>query len=363
VGRGEFVAALSRDWRGISLDTKLALCQHYNSILLGSHPAIESTSVRYGERIRSVWYVNSFGAAYREDRPRVVISYGATARRGDLVQQGFDSVASVSDYGIVEGREKEALAAAKMAVDLLDAPPVEGQTCDVILDPELGGVFAHEAFGHLSEADFLYENPKMCELMHLGRKVGVKDLTIVDDGSIPNSLGSQRFDDEGVPMQKTKLITNGVLTGHLHSLETAGTMGAAPTGNARAIGRRSSPIVRMTNTYIEAGTESFESLIAGIDHGLYCCRAFGGQTMMEQFTFSAGHARRIEHGKLGELVRDVVLTGNVFSTLEHMDGFGSDLVIEQNGGGCGKGGQSPLPVTDGAPHLRVRQVTVGGKAQ
>ena len=59
----------------------------------------------------------------------------------------------------------------------------------------------------------------------------------------------------------------------------------------------------------------------------------------------------------------MVLTGNVFSTLEHMDGFGSDLVIEQNGGGCGKGGQSPLPVTDGAPHLRVRQVTVGGKAQ
>ena len=95
-------------------------------------------------------------------------------------------------------------------------------------------------------------------------------------------------DDEGTPTQKTYLIKEGVLAGHLHSLETAGKMGARPTGNARAICRNVQPIVRMTNTYIEPGDQTFEELLAGVDEGLYACEMCGGQTMMEMFTFSAG---------------------------------------------------------------------------
>ena len=117
----------------------------------------------------------------------------------------------------------------------------------------------------------------------------------------------------------------------------------------------------MTNTYIEAGKLSFEDLIKDIDKGIYACRNHGGQTMMEMFTFSAAHAYRIENGQIGELVRDVTLTGNVFETLKNMDGFADDLRIRETGGGCGKGGQSPLPVTLGSPHLRIRNVVVGGR--
>jgi TldD protein len=86
----------------------------------------------------------------------------------------------------------------------------------------------------------------------------------------------------------------------------------------------------------------------------------GGQTMMEQFTFSAAWGYRIENGRLGEMVRDVVLTGNVFETLKRIDGFGDDFMMIETGGGCGKGGQAPLPVTFGSPHLRIRDVVVGG---
>ena len=82
--------------------------------------------------------------------------------------------------------------AAKRAVALLDAPTVEGGTYSVVLNPVLAGVFAHEAFGHLSEADFLYENPKMRDLMHLGREMGVRQLNIVDDGTMDGTIGSQR---------------------------------------------------------------------------------------------------------------------------------------------------------------------------
>jgi len=249
----------------------------------------------------------------------------------------------------------------KRAAALLKAPPCEGGTYTVVLDQGLGGVFAHEAFGHLSEADFLYENRKMRELMRIGRAMGAEQLHIVDDGSMGRLIGTHAFDDEGTVTGKTDLIRNGALVGHLHSLETAAKMGEKPTGNARALGRGDRPIVRMTNTYIEAGERTFEELLAGVDRGIYACDMFGGQTMMEMFTFSAAYGYRIENGQVGEMIRDVVLTGNVFQTLHSIDGFGNDLKILEKTGGCGKGGQSPLPVTFGSPHLRIRDVVVGGK--
>jgi TldD protein len=196
--------------------------------------------------------------------------------------------------------------------------------------------------------------------MHLGREVGVPDLTIVDDGSRGTLLGTHAYDDEGTPTGRTELVREGVLVGHLHSLETAGRMDARPTGNARALGRHHRPIVRMTNTYVEGGSTPFADLVADVDDGLYACSAFGGQTMMEMFTFSAAYGYRIRGGEVGELVRDVVLTGNVFETLHRIDGLGDDFQMIERGGGCGKGGQSPLPVTFGAPHVRIRDVVVGG---
>jgi TldD protein len=221
-------------------------------------------------------------------------------------------------------------------------------------------VFIHEAFGHLSEADFLYENPKLRDLMVIGREMGPRHLNVVDDGSIDRTVGSLTYDDEGTPTSKTYLIKEGVLAGHLHSMETAAKMGAQPTGNARAVRRGLPPIVRMTNTYIENGETSKEELFSGVDKGIYALNFFGGQTEFETFTFSAGHGYRIENGEIGELVRDVVLTGNLFQTLQHVDGLADDLLLHETGG-CGKGGQAPLPVGLGAPHVRIRDVVIGGE--
>ncbi len=355
------VARMERDFRGVPLDEKLRLVAHYNDLLLGADPAIETTNCGYSETFRTVYFASSRGAYFMEERPYVVLHFGAVARDGALVQMSHDSVSSATDYGVVQGREALVEETARRAAALLKAPKVEGGTYSVILDQRLGGVFAHEAFGHLSEADFLYENDQMRELMHLGRSMGVKELNIVDDGSLDRYVGTHPYDDEGTPTQKTYLIREGVLVGHLHSLETAAKMGEKPTGNARAIRRGVPPIVRMTNTYIEGGNLSPEELFAGVDRGIYACSMLGGQTMMEQFTFSAAYGYRIENGQKGELIRDIVLTGNVFETLNAIDGFANDFKIIQAGGGCGKGGQAPLPVTFGAPHIRLRDVVVGGK--
>lgn len=354
-------AVFVRDPRGVAMDEKLKLIGRYNDIILKADPSIESSYVIYRETFRKVHFASTRGAYFMEERPLVTLVLLATGRDGALVQHAHHSVSSAETYDVVEGLEDKADETARRSVALLKAPPCEGGRYTVILDQHLGGVFAHEAFGHLSEADFLYENPKMRELMHLGRKMGVGKLNIVDDGSMGKLIGTHAFDDEGTPTQKTDLIRDGVLVGHLHSLETAGKMGAKPTGNARAIGREHRPIVRMTNTYIEPGDQTFEQLISGVDKGVYACQMMGGQTMMEMFTFSAAHGYRIENGQVGELIRDIVLTGNVFETLNAIDGFGDDLEMIEAGGGCGKGGQSPLPVSDGSPHLRIRDVVVGGK--
>jgi TldD protein len=117
----------------------------------------------------------------------------------------------------------------------------------------------------------------------------------------------------------------------------------------------------MTNTLIENGDMDFQSMISQIDDGIYACGAFGGQTMLEQFTFSAAYAYRIRKGRIDQLLRDVMLTGNVFETLHAIEAVGDDLKILSRGGGCGKGGQSPLPVAFGSPHLRIHDVIVGGR--
>ena len=348
------------DFRGVSFDEKLALIRNYSKIIMGSSPSIESCSVNYSERFRSVYFASTRGIYHHKQLPMVILALSAIARNGDQVQRSSESFSSVDDYRVVLNRENIAQETAQRAVDLLKAPKCEGGRHTVILRPDFAGVFIHEAFGHLSEADFLYENDKLRDLMKLGRKVGVKELNVVDDGTLPGMVGTLPADDEGTPPQCTTLIKDGVLAGHLHSLETAGKMKARPTGNARTMNASHTPIVRMTNTYIKPGSLSKEELFAGVQDGIYACGMYGGQTMMEMFTFSASHAYRIRNGQLAELVRDVVMTGNVFETLNSIDGIANDLNMRNRGGGCGKGGQSPLPVTFGGPHIRIQDVLIGG---
>jgi TldD protein len=137
-------------------------------------------------------------------------------------------------------------------------------------------------------------------------------------------------------------------------------MGEPVSGNARAIDYRFPPIVRMTNTYIEPGEMTFEDVIGNIKLGVYAKNWFGGTTSMEMFTFSAGEAYMIRDGKVAEMVRPVKLTGNLFVTLQNIDAIGNDLEFNQ-GGGCGKGGQIPLPVSNGSPHIRIQDCVVGAR--
>lgn len=355
-------ASLKRDFREVSLEEKRRLAESYNRILLSAGEKIVSTTVRYTDSFREVTYANSEGTFLVQEVPDVTLLLIAVASDGGAnIQQGFESIGEAGGFEVVLDREEEAQAAGRRALELLEAKPVEGGKYTVILDPNLAGVFIHEAFGHFCEADFLFKNEHLAKIMTLGSRFGNEDLNVVDEGYISGLRGNVPYDDEGVVRQKTYLIKNGVLDGLLHSRETAKKMGALPTGNARAVSYEHEPIVRMRNTYIEASTSTFSEMLKGVERGLYAVRAYGGQTVFEQFTFSAAYGREIVNGELGGTVRDVVLTGNVFETLRSIDRIGDDLSFYGGSGGCGKGSQHPLAVTDGSPHIRIQGVTVGGR--
>ncbi|MBD1941748.1 TldD/PmbA family protein [Coleofasciculus sp. FACHB-712] len=357
----DYVAVeIGRDPRGVSLAEKRRLLEGYNQLLLDFDPRIQTTMVNLRDRFGITYFANSLGTCIAQERLDVSGRFGAIAREdGSAPRQGFESVHSRTDYNILEGIEDQVLGAAKRAVGQLEAKSVKGGQYTVVLDPYLAGVFIHEAFGHLSEADFVYENPRMQELLTLGKPLAIKQLNVVDDATMPDLPGSLKYDDEGVPAQRKYLIKDGILTQRLHNRETAGKLHEAPTGNARALNATYPPLVRMTNTGIEPGEHSFDDMIGDIEEGVYAVRMLGGQTNGEMFTFAAAEGYMIRNGKIAERVTDVSLTGNVFQTLKDIEAIGNDSIYIN--GGCGKGGQMPLPVSVGGPHLRIKNVVVGGR--
>jgi TldD protein len=343
----------------IPLAEKKQLLDEYNDIIWRT-PKLQTSVIGYADSHKKTIFLSSAGSYIEQPRTDITLRLSAIAAEDGDVQQMNLSLGSRGDFSSMRGLHQPVEEMARHAVALLSAPQVKGGEYTVVLDPVLAGVFVHEAFGHLSESDFVYENDRLREIMVLGKKFGSRELNIVDSAAVPGLRGSYKYDDEGVPATKTYLIHEGKLVGRLHSRETAAKMNEKPTGNARAINYRFPPIVRMTNTYIEPGKTSFDEIIADIKEGVYAKNWFGGTTSMEMFTFSAGEAYMIRNGKIAEALRPVVLTGNVFTTLNNIDAISNDLDMNQ-GGGCGKGGQMPLPVSNGSPHIRIRHCLVGGK--
>ena len=356
-----FLPLTGTDPRDIPLSQKKELCDRYGQILRSVDPRIATISVRYNDSTQRIILVTSEGTQLEQSWVDMEMRFAATARNGETVQTGRETTGSRKAYEDLTQLDQQVRSAAQRAVSSLALPPVKGDVYTVVIDPILSGLFVHEAFGHLSEADMTYENPDLLEVMTLGRQFGPKNLQIFDGAAPPGHRGSYFYDDEGTPATTTQLMQDGALVGRLHSRETAGKLGEVPTGNARCLNYHYPPLVRMTNTWIERGDTAVEDLFSDIKTGVYARNWLGGMTNGEMFTFSAGEAWMIRNGQLAEPVRDVTLSGNVFTTLTDIEGIGDDFYWDESGG-CGKGGQNGLPVGCGGPSLRIRNVVVGGEA-
>jgi TldD protein len=328
----EYRIGWGKDPGQVSLFEKQQLCETYNRLILDT-PKVQTTSVRYRDIALKKYLLTSDGTYLSQQSIFCGISLAAIAKDGSNIQQSHFSTGDFRGYVQVENLENKAESVAKAAVDLLSAEQITGGKYTVIIDPKLCGVFVHEAFGHLSEADFLYENPHLQGLMPLGARFGEDDLSIVDFPGLEGEAGYYPYDDEGVPGTKTYLIKNGILSNRLHCRETAAMMNEPLSGNARAMDYSHEPIVRMSNTYLEPRDCKLEEMLEGVSLGVYAKGAIGGMTNCEMFTFSAEEAFLIEDGKITKPLRDVVLTGNVFETLANINAIGNDVVFYGGLGG------------------------------
>ncbi|MCD4702079.1 MAG: TldD/PmbA family protein [Candidatus Aegiribacteria sp.] len=348
---------LDGDPREINIDEKIELTRKYNNLML-EQPLIETTNLNYREIGRKKQYVNSEGTSVSEEILTTNILGGAIAKRGGLVQNVRVAIGGADGYNRLLSREDVFMKKAQIAGQLLDAEPVKGGTYNVILSPMLAGVFTHEAFGHFSEADIIEDNPSLREKMSLGEKLGSDVVTIIADSTLPNQLGYYIYDDEGVAVKPVTLMDRGVLTGRLHSRRTASAFGEAVSGHTVAEDMRFEPIVRMGTIYIKPGEKSLDDLLKELGDGLYLIDGKGGQTSGENFTFGAQYGFKVKDGRIGPMIRDINIIGNLFTTLQNIEAVGNDMELSERGG-CGKG-QLNIKSALGSPHILIRNMVVGG---
>lgn len=324
---------------------------------------IKSISILYLDGYEEQIYANSEGTYLVLKTPAVFLRAGVVAKKGAVLQEGRESIGAVAGFEFIQAEDavQVAVKAADKAVRLLDAGLPPAGALPVIMDSQLTGVFMHEALGHAAEADHVLYGESILR-DKLGERIAFEGLTVADDPTIPHSHGYYRYDDEGLPGRRTVLIRDGVLVSYLHSRETAGRLDAEPTANARAADYSDLPLVRMSNTVIDEGDWQFEELREPIEFGIYAKGMRGGQvdTVQGEFQFSAEEAFLIEHGTLTKRLKNVSLSGRTLDVLTQIDAVGRD---QKRGtiGFCGKDGQE-VPVSEYAPHVRVKQIMVGGSS-
>jgi TldD protein len=356
--REEFVPELDEDPRAVPAEAKLDLLRQYNNIAL-DHPRVATTQAGYWDMTRDKYFVSTEGARLREVLVTVRISGEIVSKEGNLTQRVRFGFGGSDGLARLRGREAEMADRVRICVDLLKAEPVRAGEYRAVLDQSLAGVFTHEAFGHFSEADIIEDNPTMREKMKLGARLGSDALSITDDPTRPGQLGFYRYDDEGVAARRVALMTDGVLTGRLHSRRTAMEYGEPVTGHCVAQDYRFAPIIRMGCIFIEPRDRTKEELLGRLGDGLYLCNHMGGATIGENFTFAAQFGYEVKNGKPGRMLRDINMSGSLYATMKNLTAVADDLTLREVGG-CGKH-QMNFRSCNGAPHVLVEHVVVGGR--
>jgi TldD protein len=305
----------------------------------------------------------SDGTLAADVRPLVRLNVSVILEQDGRREQGYAGGGARSDLNYFLSGDiplQFAREAVRQAVVQLEAQPAPAGMMPVVLGSGWPGILLHEAVGHGLEGDF---NRKGTSAFsgRVGEKVASELCTIVDDGTIPNRRGSLAVDDEGTPGKYNVLVDQGVLKGYMQDKLNARLMGVTPTGNGRRESYAHMPMPRMTNTYMLAGPDNPDDIIASVDKGLYAPNFGGGQVDITsgKFVFSASEAYLIENGRVTTPVKGAMLIGDGPEVLTKISMVGDDLEMDSGVGTCGKEGQS-VPVGVGQPTLKIDELTVGG---
>jgi len=341
-------------------DKKVKVVELADRVAREYDPSITQVRIDYRDEIKRMVVFNSEGVAVEQEIPLMWLSIDTLAQRGDRRAPGYvrRSAKSGFEFASEDFVRKTAEEGARQAVTMLDAADAPSGEMAVVIASG-GGVVFHEAVGHGLEADGI-ERGTSFYTGKVGQRVGSDLVTIVEDGSIPHLRGSFDYDDEGTASRRNILIEKGILRGYMADWLTAGKLGIPLTGNGRRESYMHYPLVRMTNTLILDGDSDPEEVISTTRRGLYALRLGGGEvdTTTGNFTFGVREAYLIENGKITSPVRGATLIGSGPEILGRIDMVAGDTTFWP--GTCGKG--QWVPVSSGAPTLRISSINVGGTA-
>jgi len=243
----------------------------------------------------------------------------------------------------------------KLAIELLDSVPPKPGYYDIVTDPSITGLIAHEAFGHGVEMD-MFVKDRAAAKDYMGKPVASPLVSMRDGAASAFSVASYFFDDDGVLAHDTKIIDRGILVGGISDALSALQLGKEPTGNGRRESYKRKAYTRMTNTFFEQGTSAFDDMIASIKEGYYIAVTNNGMEDPKNWGIqcTAHYGREIKDGTFtGKIVSPVVMSGYVIDLLQSISAVSRDFEVIGSGS-CGKGYKEWVRVSDGGPCLKAK---------
>jgi TldD protein len=347
----------------LEFSARIKLLEAVDAYARGLDSKVRQVSTSVATDFQDISIIRQDGSLYRDIRPLLRFNVSITTDNGTLQGTGSEGFGGRGDplAILTEERWQEATREAlRQALVALEAEAAPAGEMDVLLGPGWPGILLHEAIGHGLEGDFNRKGTSAFAGL-MGQRIASADVTVVDDGTIPERRGSITIDDEGTPSNCTTLIENGILVGYMQDRLNARLMGQKPTGNGRRESYAHVPMPRMTNTYMLNGKHAPEDVLGSMQSGLFAKSFGGGQVDITsgKFVFTVTEAYLIEDGKLTRPVKGAILIGSGADALKRIAMVGNDLALDKGIGTCGKAGQG-VPVGVGQPTLRINGLTVGG---
>jgi len=332
---------------------KLELCRRYHQAVRGLDPRIVNAMVSYSETVEAKAFANRT-SLLSQSLTRIRFRVTLFVSDGQKVQRDWLGKDGTGGLEIARISDDELRALAESAVALLSAGRIEPGYYDVVCDPSVAGVMAHEAFGHGVETDmFLKGRARAAE--YLGRRVGSPLVNLLDDPTVPGAYGSYLLDDEGQVATPTTILREGVFVQGLTDLYSAFRLGIPRTANGRRQDYTRKAYARMSNTFFAPGDTPVEEVIGGLERGLLLSKMSSGMEDPKGWgvQVEANIGAEIVNGRrTGRLFSPVGITGYVPDILASVSAVGNDFALD--GGNCGKGWKEWVPVSSGGPHLRLK---------
>lgn len=340
-------------------EKRLEIMKRAHDAALAYDPRIKMASIDYYDEVRGRTIANSEGLCLSDELPLLFFIVQALAAGNGTSHLGRERLSRHAGIEMFDELRPEDAArnCARESIVMLGAKDAPAGKMDVVMQNGWGGVLVHEAVGHPLEGDNIARETGVF-VGKLGQQVAGPKFTMVDDGSLPCFRGTTNWDDEGTPMKRNVLIQDGKLVKYMTDILSAKQIKAERTGNGRRESFRYMPIVRMTNTFIEKGTDKPADILASTKSGIYVQSLSGGSVNPTDgvFNFTCREAYLIENGKKTTPVKGATLIGSCLDVIRGVDAVGDDL--DFGPGICGKG--QAAEVTAGQPTVRLRGINVGG---